>query len=150
MAQSCGNQTQRAGSGQLQWVVSDLKAIRKERICRPCKACRADDVSLFFPKAGLSTAGSPIGSRWEPYRTRNLIGGRHRMASPGDQTEGRGVVEWAIDRFRAHPLEKEKPRPVRSRHDIRYVAIELGIGGWQPHPPRRVRARYGDSRTKPR
>ena len=31
------------------------------------------------------------------------------------------------------------------QHDIRYVAIELGIGGWQPHYARDVFShRYGD------
>ena len=35
------------------------------------------------------------------------------------------------------------------QHDIRYVAIELGIGGWQPHPAAEVFAhRYGDCKDK--
>jgi hypothetical protein len=33
--------------------------------------------------------------------------------------------------------------------DIRYVAIELGIGGWQPHPARDIYShRYGDCKDK--
>jgi hypothetical protein len=33
--------------------------------------------------------------------------------------------------------------------DIRYVAIELGIGGWQPHPARDIYAhKYGDCKDK--
>ncbi len=33
--------------------------------------------------------------------------------------------------------------------DIRYVAIELGIGGFQPHPAREIYAhRYGDCKDK--
>jgi hypothetical protein len=33
--------------------------------------------------------------------------------------------------------------------DIRYVAIELGIGGWQPHPaPEIFTHRYGDCKDK--
>ena len=35
------------------------------------------------------------------------------------------------------------------QHDIRYVAIELGIGGWQPHPaPEVFSHRYGDCKDK--
>ena len=35
------------------------------------------------------------------------------------------------------------------QHDIRYVAIELGIGGWQPHPATDVFThRYGDCKDK--
>ena len=35
------------------------------------------------------------------------------------------------------------------QHNIRYVAIELGIGGWQPHPAPEVFAhRYGDCKDK--
>ena len=35
------------------------------------------------------------------------------------------------------------------QHDIRYVAIELGIGGFQPHPAAEVFAHhYGDCKDK--
>jgi hypothetical protein len=35
------------------------------------------------------------------------------------------------------------------QHEIRYVAIELGIGGWQPHPaPDVFSHRYGDCKDK--
>jgi hypothetical protein len=35
------------------------------------------------------------------------------------------------------------------QHDIRYVGIELGIGGWQPHPAAEVFShRYGDCKDK--
>jgi len=35
------------------------------------------------------------------------------------------------------------------QHDIRYVAIEVGIGGYQPHPAQAVfRNRYGDCKDK--
>ena len=32
------------------------------------------------------------------------------------------------------PLTKMRALAKFAQHDIRYVAIELGIGGWQPHP----------------
>jgi hypothetical protein len=49
------------------------------------------------------------------------------------------------------PNQLEKMRALAKfvQHDIRYVAIELGIGGWQPHPAPEIFAhRYGDCKDK--
>jgi hypothetical protein len=49
------------------------------------------------------------------------------------------------------PTQLEKMRALAQfvQHDIRYVAIELGIGGWQPHPaPDIFSHRYGDCKDK--
>lgn len=49
----------------------------------------------------------------------------------------------------ATPLDKMKALAKFVQQDIRYVAIELGIGGWQPHPAADVFAhRYGDCKDK--
>ena len=47
------------------------------------------------------------------------------------------------------PLEKMQAIAEFVQHDIRYVAIELGIGGLQPHPaPEVFSHRYGDCKDK--
>src|SRR5438445_2422963 len=47
------------------------------------------------------------------------------------------------------PLAKMKALAQFAQHDVRYVAIELGIGGWQPHPAADVfNHRYGDCKDK--
>jgi hypothetical protein len=47
------------------------------------------------------------------------------------------------------PLEKMRRLAQFVQHDIRYVAIELGIGGFQPHPAADVFGhRYGDCKDK--
>ena len=47
------------------------------------------------------------------------------------------------------PTEKMKAIAQFVQRDIRYVAIELGIGGWQPHPARDVFTHhYGDCKDK--
>jgi hypothetical protein len=47
------------------------------------------------------------------------------------------------------PLEKMKLLAHFVQHDIRYVAIELGIGGWQPHPAAETFSHhYGDCKDK--
>ncbi len=47
------------------------------------------------------------------------------------------------------PLDKMKALTSFMQRDIRYVAIEIGIGGFQPHPASEVFAhRYGDCKDK--
>jgi transglutaminase-like putative cysteine protease len=47
------------------------------------------------------------------------------------------------------PLGKMNRLAQFVQHDIRYVAIELGIGGWQPHAaPEVFSHRYGDCKDK--
>jgi hypothetical protein len=47
------------------------------------------------------------------------------------------------------PIEKMKALAGFAQKDIRYVAIELGIGGWQPHAAAEVFThRYGDCKDK--
>jgi len=47
------------------------------------------------------------------------------------------------------PLQKMQAIAGFVQHDIRYVAIELGIGGWQPHAaPEVFSHRYGDCKDK--
>jgi hypothetical protein len=49
----------------------------------------------------------------------------------------------------ATPLDKMRAIAAFVQKDIRYVAIELGIGGWQPHPAAEVFThRYGDCKDK--
>ena len=46
-------------------------------------------------------------------------------------------------------LQKMQAIAAFVQHDIRYVAIELGIGGWQPHAaPDVFSHRYGDCKDK--
>jgi hypothetical protein len=47
------------------------------------------------------------------------------------------------------PLDKMHEIARFVQKDVRYVAIELGIGGWQPHPSQEVFShRYGDCKDK--
>jgi len=74
---------------------------------------------------------------------RNLTNGR-RDASP--QITQQVATLTASART---PLEKMKALAQFVQHDVRYVAIELGIGGWQPHAASDVFVhRYGDCKDK--
>jgi hypothetical protein len=85
---------------------------------------------------------SPIGTRWETVYW-NLASGR-LDASP----EIKQRVAALSPSGRA-PLARMAAIAQFVQHDIRYVAIELGIGGFQPHPANEVFIhRYGDCKDK--
>ncbi len=115
---------------------------------------------------------APLPVRGLPVRSADVLpGGWLRWASP-DGTRGfadwnavgryvnelhRGVLEDAGDApALARQLRGEGPLlDALSRafdfaaRDVRYVAIEVGIGGFRAHPPAKVlRARYGDCKDK--
>ena len=55
----------------------------------------------------------------------------------------------ALTASKTTTLEKMQTLATFVQHDIRYVAIELGIGGYQPHPASEVFAHhYGDCKDK--
>jgi Transglutaminase-like superfamily len=99
-------------------------------------------VVSFFPAGGASAHGF---SSWQEMGNwyRNLTGGR-RDASP-QITQQVATLTAAAQT----PLEKAKALAQFVQRDIRYVAIELGIGGWQPHSASEVFVhRYGDCKDK--
>jgi len=129
--------------GQLQWAVSDQKEIRREEDMPPIDGVAGLMVVSFFPQGGISTSGF---TDWQQMGTwyRNLISGRMDASPEIKQkvaalTAGSGVT----------PLGKMNRLAQFVQHDIRYVAIELGIGGWQPHAaPEVFSHRYGDCKDK--
>ncbi len=129
-------------NNQWEWVVSDVKAIRKEAEMPPIEGVAGQMIISFFPPGGASPNGfsSWLGmGNWY----RNLTNGR-RDASPEITQQVATVTASAHT-----PLEKMKALALFVQHDIRYVAIELGIGGWQPHAASEVFAhRYGDCKDK--
>jgi hypothetical protein len=127
---------------QVQWVVSDIKAIKPENAMPPWSAVAGFLVISFVPPGGGTSRGfqswREMGS-WEA----GLEQGR-RDASPEIKQKVAALTASArTQSARMQALAKF----VQS--DIRYVAIELGIGGWQPHPaPEIFTHRYGDCKDK--
>jgi len=135
------NPTQ-SGNNQWSWVVNDVKAIREEAEMPPIEGIAGQMIVSFFPPGGASASGF---SSWQEmgnwYRT--LTNGR-RDASPQITQQVASITASATT-----PLEKMKALALFVQHDIRYVAIELGIGGWQPHSASDVyEHRYGDCKDK--
>src|SRR6266567_6249885 len=130
------------GNNQWEWMVSDIKGIRKEADMPPIDGLAGQLIVSFFPPGGASASGF---SSWQEMGNwyLNLTKGR-RDASPEITQQVASLTTSART-----PLEKMKALALFVQHDIRYVAIELGIGGWQPHAaPEIFIHRYGDCKDK--
>ena len=124
------------------WVVSDIKAIKPENEMPPLHGVAGLLVVSFVPPGGGANKGfqnwREMG-HWEA----GLEQGR-RDASPEIKQKVALLAAPA-----ATQLGKMQALAKFVQADIRYVAIELGIGGWQPHPaPEIFTHRYGDCKDK--
>ena len=135
------NPTQ-SGSSQWQWVLNDLKEIREEDDMPPMSGLQGQMVISFFPPGGPATNGY---SSWQEMGIwyRNLTNGRRDASAEIKQKV------TALTASAPTTLDKIRILARFVQQDIRYVAIELGIGGWQPHPASDVfNFRYGDCKDK--
>jgi len=131
-----------AGNNLWQWTVSDVKAIRNEPRMPPFQSVVGQMIVTFFPPGGKTLTGF---AAWDDVGkwVDSLLTGRVE-ASPEVKQE---VAKLTAGK--ATPLEKMQAIAEFVQHDIRYVAIELGIGGWQPHPaPEVFSHHYGDCKDK--
>lgn len=131
-----------AGNNLWQWTVSDVKEIRHEPAMPPYVGIAGQMIVTFFPPGGKAANGF---AAWDDmgkwYGT--LLAGR-ADASPEIKQQVASVTSGQNT-----PVQKMQAIGQFVQHDIRYVAIELGIGGWQPHPaPEVFSHRYGDCKDK--
>jgi len=130
------------GGGQWQWVVNDVKAIKPEAGMPPWQSVAGFMVvSLFGNATGRNNGFQDWKAMgiWES----GLANGR-REASPEIKKKTAEITANA-------PTTLAKMRALAEfmQKDIRYVAIQLGIGGWQPHPaPEIFLHKYGDCKDK--
>jgi hypothetical protein len=131
-----------AGNNLWRWTVNDVKGVRREPEMPPVRGVVGQMVVSFFPPGGRSlnrfAAWDDIG-RWYD----NLASGRLE-SSPEIKQQVATLTAPKIDQ-----LQKMQALAQFVQHDIRYVAIELGIGGWQPHAaPEVFSHHYGDCKDK--
>jgi hypothetical protein len=127
---------------QLQWTVNDVSGVRFEPDMPPFAGVSGKMVVNYFPQGGST---GKVFTNWHEMGTwyLNLFQGRLE-ASP----ELKRIVA-DLTAGKASPLQKMQALAQFVQHNIRYVAIELGIGGWQPHSAADVFARrYGDCKDK--
>ena len=131
------------GGNVSQWVVSDVKGIRYEPDMPPWRGVAGQMVVSFFPAGGIS--GNNEFANWQHMGSwlESLYSGQMDASEPIKQEVN------ALAAGKTTTLAKMQAIAGFVQHDIRYVAIELGIGGWQPHAaPDVFSHRYGDCKDK--
>ena len=131
-----------AGGGNVsQWVVHDVKGIRREPDMPPRDGVAGFMIVSLFPPGGVLNGFANWNEMGKWYI--NLVGSR-ADASPEIKQQ-----VAALTASKTTTLEKMQTLATFVQRDVRYVGIELGIGGWQPHPAAEVFShRYGDCKDK--
>jgi transglutaminase-like putative cysteine protease len=128
--------------GRSEWTVSDVKPIRPESSMPPMDGVGGQMIVYLFPPGGAGTHSFATWKEMGEWYTA-LTSGR-RQVSPEIKQQVAAITAAAPT-----TLDKMKALAQFMQHDIRYVAIKLGIGGVQPHPASEVLAhRYGDCKDK--
>lgn len=127
--------------GQWRWIATDLKPVEIERQMPPWQGIAARMVLSLQPPGG--TGGGY--QSWKDVGSWYLgLADNRRDRSPQLQQKVNELTSAAPD-----TLSKIQALAAYAQKDIRYVAIELGIGGVQPHPATEVLAHgYGDCKDK--
>lgn len=131
------------GANQWQWIVSDVKEIRPEEDMPPWRSIAGHMVVNFVPPGGGVTEHSFQDWRQMGLWYQGLIRGRQ------DTTPEMKARVAQLTAGAKTPLDKMRAIAKFLQTDVRYVAISLGIGGWQPHAaPEVFQHRYGDCKDK--
>jgi transglutaminase-like putative cysteine protease len=129
------------GPGQWSWVAQDLKPVKLEQRMPPWQGIAARMVLSLQPpggKGGGFQSWQEVGSWYL-----GLTNGR-RDAPPELRQKVQQLTASTTD-----SLGKMRALAAYAQTNIRYVAIQLGVGGVQPHPASEVLANgYGDCKDK--
>ena len=129
-------------SNEWQWTVSDVKGVREEEEMPPLAGIEGMMVVSFFAPGGATASAF---SNWQQM-------GDWYLKLTNGRLDGSPDLKKKVNALTASsPTTLDKMRAIAQflQHDIRYVAIELGIGGFQPHPASEVFVhRYGDCKDK--
>jgi hypothetical protein len=131
-----------SGNNQWQWLVTGVPALKYEKEMPPFKGLAGHMIVSFMPSGG---AQSKTFLRWQDMGLwyADLTRGRSD-ASPEIKQKVAALTASAPT-----TLSKMQILARFLQREVRYVAIELGIGGFQPHPASDVYAhRYGDCKDK--
>jgi hypothetical protein len=127
----------------LKWTVNDLKGIRPEKAMPPWEGLAGQMVVSFFPNDRTS--------RKNAFATWQDVGGWVGQLSSQRMDTSEELKQKVNNLTAGKTGQLQKMQAIGSfvQHDVRYVAIELGIGGWQPHAASEVFAhKYGDCKDK--
>lgn len=136
-------QPQSPEANQYVWQLSDVPAVTVEDEMPPWQAVAGRlDVKYYSPQ---NTNQAEQSGSWHDLGVwySQLIASRNDV-TPEIQQEAASLTAHA-----GTPLEKIEALTSYLQRQIRYVAIEIGIGGLQPHPAGEVfKNQYGDCKDK--
>ena len=129
------------GQNSFTWEVSNVPGIEEERDMPPFRSIAGRLAVQYFPPGGSGKAGSTwqaVGE-WD-----NQLNFGRSEATPEIKAK---VAE--LTGGKTATLDKIRALAEFAQSQIRYVAIEIGIGGFQPHMAGEVFShRYGDCKDK--
>jgi hypothetical protein len=132
-----------SGANFWQWTVSDVKGIRHEPLMPPFSGIEGQMIVSLFTSSGgpalNANADWAAMGKWYFNLADGRVGG-----SPA-------IKQHVVDLTASKTTSLQKMQAIGGfvQHDIRYVAISLGIGGLQPHAaPDVFSHRYGDCKDK--
>jgi len=136
-------QPQSLGTNQLQWELQDIPAVEVEPDMPPWLTVAGRLDVKYFPRDPAlreRTTGT-----WNDLGVWYAgVAASSRAATPAIKQKVAELTAGA-----ATPLDKMKALAAYVQQHIRYVAIEIGIGGFQPHEAGTVFAnQYGDCKDK--
>jgi len=131
-----------AGNNSWRWTVSDVSEIRKEPEMPPFGGVAGQMVVSFFTSSGRALNAN---IDWDTM-------GKWYSDLVGERVDASSEIKQQVATLTASKTTKLQQMQAIAgfvQHDIRYVAIELGIGGFQPHPaPDIFSHHYGDCKDK--
>src|SRR5262245_1522736 len=131
----------KSNGGEYVWEMNDLPAIEPEPAMPPMRAVAGRIVITFFsPKAQGRTYAS-----WAE------LGSWYTQLAAGRRDLTPAIQEQANKLTASSPSALKKIRALATyvQTRIRYVAVEIGIGGYQPHPAAEILSKsYGDCKDK--
>jgi hypothetical protein len=129
-----------AGTNKWHWSVSDQKAVRKEEDMPP--------IDGLLGRMVLSFVGPGAANVYANWRE---MGNWYRNLTSGRLEASAEIKQKVAALTAAAPTQLDKMRALAQfvQRQVRYVAIELGVGGWQPHRAAEVFTHsYGDCKDK--
>jgi hypothetical protein len=131
------------GNNQWQWVIKDVKAIEREDEMPPWQSVAGQMLVSLLPVGG--------GGQKKGFVSWSEMGAWYLELAGGRRDPSPDLKQKVSDLTASLPTPLEKMQALAHfvQQDIRYVAIELGIGGLQPRPAAEVfTKRYGDCKDK--
>jgi Domain of Unknown Function with PDB structure (DUF3857)/Transglutaminase-like superfamily len=129
------------GPGQSQWTVENVDPIRIERNMPPWRGIAG----------GMMLALLPPGGKGAGFQTWNEFGTWYQGLTEGRRDASPQIKQKVMELTANAPSMTAKIQTLANfvQNDIRYVAVELGIGGFQPHRAADILAHaYGDCKDK--